>query len=279
MSLRINMNNEGNYSLPIGSVYGDQLNKIDADTETIDWVIGNENIRTKHPVYVIGGQLTEENNYHTLIDLGCRAAKGLSKTNTSGIFSGIWNEYATLGLYRIDDQAHQTKLKYWGETCLSMALNNIEPTTIPNLLHFKDGNCVAWSEAFIETLRLQGVTGSLLYPLNEVQISVNPYTPVYYDNEEYTVIGFLQKATSAQGGSISNLQTDTDGFFMHSLVQYGDDIYDVGTGLKYSPPNLYTTAKDYYVKTALIVKLMKNGVVQTDWVDAADVDYINYAIY
>ncbi len=271
--------NEGCYWLPISSVYGDQFTKIDADTETIDWTIGNDYIRTKHPVYVIGGQLTEENDYHTLIDLGCKAARGLDNTNTAAKFTSIWNKYATLGLYRIDDQAYQTKLKYWGETCLSMALNNIEPCTIPNLLHFKDGNCVAWSEAFIETLRLQGVTGSLLYPLNEIQISVNPYSLVYYDNEEYTVFGFLQKATSAQGGSISNLETDTDGFVMHSLVQYGDDIYDIGTGLKYSPPNLYTTAKDHYVKTALKVKLMKNGIVQTDWVDAADVEYINYAIY
>ena len=66
---------------------------------------------------------------------------------------------------------------------------------------------------------------------------------------------------------------------MHSLVRYGNDIYDVGTGLKYSPPDFFTTAKEYYVKTALKVKLKKNGVVQDDWVDAADVVFVNNAIY
>ena len=58
-------------------------------------------------------------------------------------------------------------------------------------------------------------------------------------------------------------------FTMHSLVQYGDDIYDVGTGLKYTPSN-NVSAIQYYVENALSIALEPCSGGSVIWVDSSE---------
>ncbi|MBR4748878.1 MAG: hypothetical protein IK083_04815 [Abditibacteriota bacterium] len=200
--------NEDCYWLPISSVYGNQFTKIDADTETIDWTIGNDYIRTKHPVYVIGGQLTEENDYHTLIDLGCKAARGLDNTNTAAKFTSIWNKYATLDIKRIDGEG---PISYWG--------TNADITYhVGDVLSALTGRCGTWSDMFIKTCQLQGIN-----TVGEISFE--------------TLCGdwiLHQKGTSFQGGSIP-----TAPFRDHVINTYNGNIYDVTSGVAINSLLLY----------------------------------------
>ncbi|MBO4549002.1 MAG: hypothetical protein J5758_07295, partial [Abditibacteriota bacterium] len=102
--------------------YGDMLSVIDSENVTATWTVGSDSIRTKHKVYTIGGSLTEDNDYHTLIDLGCKAAKGLHQYEKDAIFNRIWNKYQTKHILRIDDTS--TPLQYWGDYCVERALRH-----------------------------------------------------------------------------------------------------------------------------------------------------------
>ena len=191
--------NGGNYVLPVGSETGALLTKIDADTETIEWEIAGENIRTKHPVYVIGGQLTEENNFHTLIDLGCKAARGLN-TNAAAKYTAIWNKYATLEINRIDGAGPIT---YWG-TNAGITYH------AGDVLSALTGRCGTWSDMFIKTCQLQGVTvGKIHFE------TVSRLNYLYQDAENF------------QGGSPSPERIFGD----HVVNTFGNTIYDVTCGV------------------------------------------------
>ncbi len=212
--------NGGNYVLPVGTETGALLTKIDADTETIEWEIAGENIRTKHPVYVIGGSMNAQNNFHTLLHIGCNAAKGLSPNDPDAIVWSVWNFVNELQICRIDGEG---PLKYWGSDTVDD--NEVGHNDISGLLATKDGNCVAWGQFFKELLSLQGVSCSLtlLHMFDR---------PDPKNSKE--CLGFLQKKNTVQGGSI-DLAASHVTFGDHVLLEYFDShgtrrIFDIGTG-------------------------------------------------
>ncbi len=276
--------NEGKYHVSFSGVNGSALDTINSETVTLNWSVAGESFRTKHKVYTIGGTLNNDNKYHTLIDIGCEAAKGLSNTQKDEIVNKVWSAYATRRIYRIDDVNHTTSLKYWGATCVGLASltdehgNSLEPRTIGALLALGDADCYAWGNAFLETLRLQGVTDDPNgVRLRGFVIRRDTSVPVYIDNEEYTIFTFLQNTNVVQGDDDNNLGNQFPGFTNHYLVQYGNDIYDVGTGIKYSSSDFNSTLS-YYIQNALKVRVKKNNVIYNTWIPASSVGNICNAI-
>ncbi len=247
--------NEGKYHVSFSEVNGSALDVINSEMVTLNWSAAGESFRTKHKVYTIGGTLNANNKFHTLIDIGCEAAKGLLPSNENTVFNSIWDMFATKSLYRIDDKdsaLSSNRLKYWGPLTQDSELTH---NTLPQLIKDRDGDCYAWTQMFLETLKIQGVEDHLNgVRLKEVEIAVDNDELVYYNGYPFKVEYFLQQETEVQGYSIDLpyfIQHDHV-FDRHSLVQYGNDIYDVGTGLKYSPANGLTAVQNY-VKTALKV--------------------------
>ncbi len=145
------VNNDGESAVNVGSDVneGACLNKIDSQTVTLDWSIGNETVRSRHKVYTIGGSLGFRNDYHTLIEIGCEAAKGLdSSTQQDEVFNRICNKFATLDIKRIDSD---DPITYWGNNA---SLTN----SIDDMLYWLTGRCGPWSKFFVKTCELQGIS-------------------------------------------------------------------------------------------------------------------------
>ena len=199
--------------------YGDTLSVIDSQIVTATWFIGLDRIRSKHRVYTIGGTLTEYNDYHTLIDLSCEAAKGLSSTQHDLIVAREWDVLKSLTINRIDNYG---SLKYWGSGTVACEWDHI---TLEDLLDTGDGDCNAWGIFAKELLSLQGITCNLK------RIELRTY-PGVYNNKQ--CLGFLQKQSTVQGGSIDLADSHVT-FSNHVLLEYFDQsglrkIYDIGTG-------------------------------------------------
>lgn len=132
-------------------------NSIAAKNITLTWTMSSRVIgTTNHKVYVIGGTNDPDVPYfHTLVDLGCTAANGLSASNQSAVFNAIWNKFKTLNITRIDGGS---ALKYWGPIS-SQDGNLDEYFTTGGLLANRDGRCGAWAQFFQDTMNVQGISG------------------------------------------------------------------------------------------------------------------------
>ncbi|MBQ9358342.1 MAG: hypothetical protein IJT95_02225, partial [Abditibacteriota bacterium] len=185
--------------------YGDTLSVINSEIVTATWTISFDTIRSKHKVYTLGGSLTGANNFHTLIDLGCEAAKGLdSTTQQNEIYSRIFSKFATRDIHRIDSP---NAITYWGPG----ASNTL---TISDMLANQTGRCGNWSEFFIETCALQGVSVGqkafyanqlddiffyALYQLGSFQGDSNPHTALFKDHVINTFGGKYYDVTNGSG--------------------------------------------------------------------------------
>ncbi|MBR4748709.1 MAG: hypothetical protein IK083_03935 [Abditibacteriota bacterium] len=232
-----NANNSGEYEADLEHDIGpgDTMSVINSETVCVNLTVGLDTFRTKHKVYTIGGSLTGDNNYHTLIDLGCEAAKGLMPFEKDEIFSRIFGKYATLDIRRIDGGAPIT---YWKN-----GADNTNSTG--DVLQTRNGRCGTWAEMFNKTLSLQGVTGGTQSFALKRNLWVNfPYAyngcALYgYFNGEYYGIQLLQEATAYQGGSDSH--PELANFIDHEINTYSGKYYDVTCG--WGP---YDSLNDYF---------------------------------
>ncbi|MBQ9358422.1 MAG: hypothetical protein IJT95_02635, partial [Abditibacteriota bacterium] len=200
------------------------LNKIDSQTVTLDWSIGNDTVRSRHKVYTIGGSLGFRNDYHTLIEIGCEAAKGLdSSTQQDEVFNRICNKFATLDIKRIDSD---DPITYWGNNA---SLTN----SIDDMLYWLTGRCGPWSKFFVKTCELQGIS------VGEVII-----TP------SFPAVALVQTAPKYQGDIILNTNDST--FQDHVINKYNNKYFDVTSGA-----GPYDSIEDYLVDNLYV--LIKTG--------------------
>ena len=105
----------------------------------IPTVNGNE-------MYVVNAKPPDPNKlYETVVHIACTKASGL--TNPVQIVDAIWSEFSDKYVVK---KNNTSCLTYWGSaSCLS--------TNTGDLLKTEDGQCGAWSEFFIDTLRVNGI--------------------------------------------------------------------------------------------------------------------------
>jgi hypothetical protein len=152
-------------------------NKIDfLNPMEIKWEVSTDNGdtwckagSTKNRVYIILEEPAAYSLYETLLDIGCRNAKG--KVDPGTATTAIWNDFLTPipGVKRKTIDGHNvpdgTEMKFWMEFPNPLlnrtgqtleAIINPAPTTNIN----GAGSCTAWSQLFHWTLRAQGISNS-----------------------------------------------------------------------------------------------------------------------
>jgi hypothetical protein len=117
--------------------------------------------KTSNVTYITNIDLTNP-VVHTVLDIGCRNAKGL--TNPSEVARAIWYNQEN-GFYDPSPgvkRADGTEMKYWGPAASIPAT----PTTRPDFFSYAglvknaDGRCNAWAELLVAVLATQGVTST-----------------------------------------------------------------------------------------------------------------------
>jgi len=213
------------YEITSNSLEGDAVTGIAADDVTITWSIADNNTFTStHKVYVVGGAMSNVSSilYHTLVDLGCEAAKG--KTTDYDIFEAICNRFKT-DINRIDGEG---ALKYWGPLASENPTVQ-EFTTVTELLTHLDGRCGAWAKMLAATLKIQGVTGlgyNILIPFGKT---------VQHNGHSDEIQQFKQIKSPFKGGT-----SPPNNFTEHTIVKYGDYYFDpTGTSEVYDNVNDY----------------------------------------
>ena len=215
------------YEIVSNSLEGDAVTSIGVDDVTITWSIADNNTFTStHKVYVVGGAMSNVSSilYHTLVDLGCEAARG--KTTDYDIFVAICNRFKT-DINRIDGEG---PLKYWG----SLASENPavqEFTTVTELLTHLDGRCGAWAKMLAATLKIQGVT-SLGFNFN-----IPLGKTIQHNGHDDEIQQFKQVKSPFKGGT-----SPPNDFTEHTIVRYGDYYFDP-TGKS----DIYSNVNNYYV--------------------------------
>ena len=247
--------NEIEISTPI---VGSTLDKIGAENVALTWTIkkGNTSIpagTTDHLVYTVGaapsGRL-----FHTLVDIGTRAAAGRDSAND--IFNGIWGKFTTLSLNRIDGEG---PLKYYGEGWDTPGYQVTD-----YILFAQDGQCGAWANFLIDTLDIQDIDASVLW----LKPKKDRFT-THNGHIDYAV-GFVQREQNVQGGSI-NLEDGARAFGWHAIVKYNDKYYDPSTGVG------HVTIIDYvkdHLKIFWLCDINGNGIDISDSGHYADANFI-----
>ncbi|MBN1551525.1 hypothetical protein JW979_08650 [bacterium] len=89
--------------------------------------------------------------YHTLLHVGCHSAQG-SATEAS-VLERIWEAFQSWHIAQITpDGTEGEPLTYYG------TFDHTDVQTTAGLLQYNDGICDAWARAFIDTLKIQGLS-------------------------------------------------------------------------------------------------------------------------
>ncbi len=198
---------------------GNHFSNIECKDVLITWKLINKNTgaaikigETKHKLYVISDSYNEYSNdkpYHTLVELACSAARGMSLSDTDALFDVLWEKIRGLRIYRIDGEL----LQYYGRGW------NTNTGCYSDLIEYTDSQCYAWADLMKEAGALLGLE------LEIKEIDTN------FEDDDYC--GFLQNTDKAQGNDDLNLTLNinhTAGFCKHFVVEYDNRIYDPSIG-------------------------------------------------
>jgi hypothetical protein len=87
---------------------------------------------------------------HSLLGIGCEAAKGTPAGQDAQALQAIWNKFSSRNVSRVNSS---TPMTYYGDP-------NTKNLTTERLLTTGDGQCGAWANLFGATLRAQGIGGA-----------------------------------------------------------------------------------------------------------------------
>ncbi|MBQ9461268.1 MAG: hypothetical protein IJU51_05040 [Clostridia bacterium] len=217
---------------------------------------------TKHKVYAIRGNATSVPiPYHTLVDLSCGAAKGLS--TDSDVRNAVWEKVRSLHLIREDGG---NALKYYGPESSEYVTNEPPlPTgwvyTTLGLIDHRDGWCGGWAEFMNDLMKVQGITSETvkLFPysysgVNDQNESVNIQGGWCSYPGGQSLVGIKQLPDAFQGHDSS---ASSQQFFNHSINKINNAYYDATSG---NGP--YASIADYASKNLQLV-YVEGGVVKT----------------
>ena len=229
------------------NIEGSVFSAIDCKDVYIRWKLipknGGDTIEigeTKHKVYVMRG--TAANPYHTLVDLSCGAAKGLSLD--PDILQAMWEKVQTLRLTREDGGA---AFKYWGPEASIDVLYPFYQWYFycDGVIGHRDGRCGGWAHFFEQLCAIQGIDNISefdFYALGRGQWFVTGPT----HKERYV----LTQKSPFQGGNLPNgVYSD------HVINVYNNVFYDVTTG---SGP--YSSFQEYLLSCITITKISVDGI-------------------
>jgi len=183
------------------------------------------------------------NLYHSVVDIGCRAANG--QGTGQDVFNEIWAKFESTGNSSIDiysvtiengvvNDAKATVYDAQGDvTEQGNELYYYKNDSIQNfsstekLLQHKDGTCVAWASLLSDVLRCQGI--------NAVSIEVSLYRsselpPILWEGGSITLVALV---AAADAGIHNNVNPAEKQWSTHQIVKYAGTYYDPSYGTIY----------------------------------------------
>ena len=118
-------------------------------------------VTLKDPILSNGNTFNSEKLFETVIDIGCRNARG--KSSDTKAVRAIWSDFKNRPVTRKKEDGFNntddTEMSYWkfARVCTSMEVMLADPNG--------SGSCGAWAELYHNVIRAQGIKGSDVYKI------------------------------------------------------------------------------------------------------------------
>jgi len=165
--------------------------------------------------------------FHTVADVACRNAKGL--TTESEIVAGIWSDFTDRSVLKWDGSG---PMLYWGDFMWTNRDSNIG-FSVADLLKYSDARCGAWARFFRDTIKLHGITSAAWKQIVIAPLPGLSTHTIWVKNWDMSPIFATPPSLPIDLSGIAGQGTSNplaSAFPDHAVVTYGTTIYDPSYG-------------------------------------------------